>query len=415
MYKLTKEGEKYLNEGLPEYQLARLLQRPRRIAEVRNRVDNFSIALQWALKKRWVKKEGDVLTPLQKNPISEERRYLEQVYLNKAVPEAALMLLERRNLIERVREDVVKQAEKYVGKTITNLRPELIKTGYWKKVTLKPYNVTATGKKLYAGKRHPYNKFLADVKRTLVGLGFTEMTGPLIETEFWNFDALFQPQNHPSREWTQTYTLKQPQFGNLPRREIVNKVKAAHENGWKTGSTGWGYRWDPRKAARLMPRAHTTACSARTLAGNPHIPGKYFIVSRNFRPDVIDATHGAEFNHCEGIVLDASLNFRHLLGLLKLFAVEFAGAEKIKFVPDYYPFTEPSVQLSAFHPTMGWVELAGAGIFREELTAPLGIDVPVIAWGLGIDRLAMLKLNITDIRELFSQNLKWLREMPAVS
>ena len=116
-------------------------------------------------------------------------------------------------------------------------------------------------------------------------------------------------------------------------------------------------------------------------------------------------THGVEFNQTEGIVIDESLNFKNLLGVLKEFAVEFANAEKVKFLSDYYPFTEPSVQMSAKHPQLGWVELGGAGIFREELTKPLGVDVPVIAWGLGIDRLAMFKLGINDIRNLFSQNL----------
>jgi len=96
--------------------------------------------------------------------------------------------------------------------------------------------------------------------------------------------------------------------------------------------------------------------------------------------------------------------------MLKHFAIEIAGAEEVKFFPDYYPFTEPSVQISAKHPQLGWIELGGAGIFRPEITQTLGIDTPVMAWGFGIDRLAMFKLGIKDIRYLFSQDLKWLRE-----
>jgi len=140
------------------------------------------------------------------------------------------------------------------------------------------------------------------------------------------------------------------------------------------------------------------------------IPGKYFTIRRCFRPDVIDATHGVEFNQTEGIVIDQTLTFKNLLGILKQFAVEIAGAEKIRFYSDYYPFTEPSVQLSAKHPEMGWIEFAGAGIFRPELTLPLGVEEPVIAWGIGIDRLAMFKLGIKDIRNLFTKNLEWLRK-----
>jgi len=160
---------------------------------------------------------------------------------------------------------------------------------------------------------------------------------------------------------------------------------------------------------QLMPRAHGTCLSARTLASKPEIPGKYFAIARCYRPDVLDATHLIEFNQVEGIVIDESLNLRNLLGILEMFAKEIAGAKEVKFFPDYYPFTEPSVQLSAKHPEMGWIEFGGSGIFREELTKPLGIDVPVIAWGIGIDRLAMFKLGVNDIRYLFSYVLEWLR------
>ncbi|RLF85046.1 phenylalanine--tRNA ligase subunit alpha, partial [Thermococci archaeon] len=144
------------------------------------------------------------------------------------------------------------------------------------------------------------------------------------------------------------------------------------------------------------------------------IPGKYFAIQRVFRPDVLDRTHLIEFNQVDGFVVDESLTFKHLLGILKRFAVEIAGAKKVKFLPDYYPFTEPSVQMSAYHEELGWVEFGGAGVFREEMTKPLGIDVPVIAWGIGIDRLAMFKLGIDDIRYLFSYDLKWLREAKLV-
>ena len=163
-----------------------------------------------------------------------------------------------------------------------------------------------------------------------------------------------------------------------------------------------------------MPAAHGTAHSARQLIKGVETPGKYFAIARCFRPDVIDATHLIEFNQLEGFVVDENLNFRHLLGLLKEFAVKFAGAEDVKFFPDYYPFTEPSVQLSAKHPELGWIELGGAGMFRPEMLENLGIKGQAIAWGIGIDRLAMFKLGIKDIRQLFSQDLDWLRRKELV-
>ena len=409
MIKLTDEGRKYLEEGLPEIRLAKLLrEKSLGIQEAKEKVENFNIAVQWAKKNNWVEiKEGRLyLISFPKE--YEIEKALKDIAKGNEIEERLLKILKQRKLVEEEREDVFKRAEKLAGKEITHLTSELIITRAWKKVKFKPYNVEVPGKKIYPGKRQPYLRFISKIRRKLIELGFIEMVGPLVETEFWNFDALFQPQNHPARDWTSTYQLKTPRYGKLPRKEIVEQVKKAHEVG-VAGSRGWRYRWDPRKAMQLMPRAHGTCLSARTLASKPQIPGKYFAIARCYRPDVLDATHLIEFNQVEGIVIDESLNLRNLLGILEMFAKEIAGAKEVKFFPDYYPFTEPSVQLSAKHPEMGWIEFGGSGIFREELTKPLGIDVPVIAWGIGIDRLAMFKLGVNDIRYLFSYDLEWLR------
>jgi len=412
IWSLSAEGEKYLREGLPEVNLAKRLLKPLPIKEARNLVENFSIALQWAKKNGWVKIENGRITRTGGAVSSPLTRALSEISEGKAVPKEIEKILLKRKLITK-ETAAIRAAKKFIGKEINQLTPELIKTGLWKKAKFRPYNVGAEGKPAFPGKRQPYKQFLELVRRKLVELGFKEMRGHLVETEFWNFDALYQAQNHPSRDWTQTYRLKYPKTGSLPKE--AEKVKAAHENGWKTGSTGWGYRWDPSKAMRLMPRAHTTACSARQLASGVEIPGKYFTISRNFRPDVIDATHGAEFNQTEGIVIDPSLTFKNLLGILRDFAVEIGGCTgRVKFFTDYYPFTEPSVQLSAEHPELGMVEFGGAGIFRPELTEPLGVSEPVIAWGIGIDRLAMFKLGISDIRDIFSKKLDWMRNMRLV-
>jgi len=414
MYRLTEEGKLYLEKGLPEKNLIELLKKKRKlkIKEAESKIENFAIAIQWAKKNGWVMAvQGEI--ELIKEPESyPEELALSAVSEGKEISQEMVSVLINRKLIEREREDIIKVAEKSVGKEITNLTTELIKTGFWKKVKLKPYNVGVVGKKIYPGKRQPYQQFVSQMKKKLIEFGFKEMVGPSIETEFWNFDALYQPQNHPARSWAATYQLKEPKHGSIDKK-IAENVGKAHEKGI-AGSKGWGYRWDPRKAMQLMPRAHGTCLSARTLANKPDIPGKYFAIARCYRPDVLDATHLIEFNQAEGIVIDKSLTLRSLLGILEMFAKEIAGAEKVKFFPDYYPFTEPSVQLSAKHPEMGWIEFGGSGIFREELTKPLGIDVPVIAWGIGIDRLAMFKLGIEDIRYLFAYDLKWLRETKMV-
>jgi len=421
-YKLTEEGEEYLKKGLPERNLVKLLnslpEKSATIGEIVDRVKNFPIALKWALENNWVLKKEDKLTLLKIPEETEEEKGLKKIYQEKTVDEKILKVLIERNLVTRITE-VYRKTEEAIAKAgniIDKLTHDIIRTGLWKSRKFKPVEVGVVKrklemKKITLGKRQPYNRFLWQVRQKLVEMGFKEMTGPTIETEFWNFDALFQPQNHPARDWAQTYSLKYPKFGQLKLKKIVERVKATHENGWVTGGMGWQYRWDPRIAMQLIPRAHGTCLSARTLANKPKIPGKYFAIVRCYRPDIIDATHGVEFNQTEGIVFDESLTFKDLLGLLKTFAIEVAGAKKVKFLPDYYPFTEPSCQLSALHPDLGWIEFAGSGIFREELTKPLGIGVPVLAWGLGIDRLAMFKLDIKDIRYLFSQNLSWLRKV----
>lgn len=416
MYKLTEEGQSYLERGLPERRLLNLLDAPLELKDASKRIENFSIALQWAKKDGWVEIRGGRIHLVDKPKTFPQEEALKKVSKGEAVDKDILKVLVSRKLVKEVREDVLKRAEEFVintkGAEITQIPEELISTGLWTEVIdrAKPYNVESPGKRIHPGKRQPYQLFVGRVKRKLVELGFQEVIGPHIETEFWNFDALYQPQNHPARDWTSTYKLKYPKSGRLPDKKIVDQVRAAHENGWTTGSTGWKYKWDPKKAARLMPRAHGTCISARTLASGPKIPGKYFAIARCYRPDFLDATHLIEFNQAEGIVIDESLNLKNLLGILEIFAKEIAGAEKVKFLPDYYPFTEPSVQLSALHPDLGWIEFGGSGIFREELTKPLGIDVPVIAWGIGIDRLAMFKLGINDIRYLFAKDLDWLRD-----
>ncbi len=291
---------------------------------------------------------------------------------------------------------------------ISRLSPNMIRNGTWKDVKLKEYNLEVSPPAFYGGRKQPYAQFLDMVKRKLVGLGFQEMRGPLVELEFWNFDALFQAQDHSAREWSDVYRVANPKRGFLPKEKYVSLVQQVHEDGYDTGSKGWRYKWSPEKSARLVLRAHGTSVSARTLVDLP-VPSKYFSISRCYRPDTVDATHLSEFNQAEGIVTDPSITFRDLLGILTTFAVDVAESDNFIFRPDYYPFTEPSVELSVVDPNIGPVEFGGAGIFRPEVTRPFGVETPVIAWGLGIDRLFMVKHGITDIRELFSHKLEWLR------
>src|SRR3990172_2889543 len=292
---------------------------------------------------------------------------------------------------------------------ISQLTPQMLKEGSWEGKSFRKYNISLPPPRITPGRKHPYREFLDNVKYKLVAMGFEEMRGGLVENEFWNIDALYMPQFHPARDIHDVYYVKEPASSKEIEEPFKSRVSDAHYSGGDTGSRGWKYHFDIEKAKRLMLRSQGTAVSARTLAGNPKIPGKYFSIARCFRYEQVDATHAQDFFQIEGIVLGDDINFRTLLGLLELFALEIAKAKEIEFLPAYFPFTEPSVELHVKHPKLGWMELGGAGIFRPEVTIPLGVNVPVIAWGLGLDRMAMVALEIHDIRDLFSGDLDMIR------
>ena len=202
----------------------------------------------------------------------------------------------------------------------------------------------------------------------------------------------------------------------LPDKNLVKAVKEAHERGIK-GSKGWQYSWDEEQAKKLVLRTHTTCLSAQTLYALSKLPkeqrrGKFFAIGKNFRNETLDWNHGFEFNQTEGIVINEKVNFRHLLGYLQEFFRKM-GFEKVRFSPAYFPYTEPSVEINVWHPEKKvWLELGGAGIFRPEVTTPLlGIDIPVLAWGPGFDRILMDYYKIKDLREFYSNNITKLRNM----
>jgi phenylalanyl-tRNA synthetase alpha chain len=294
------------------------------------------------------------------------------------------------------------------GEEVGNLTPDMLKTGAWKTARFRRYNIDVPPTRVLPGRSNPYCVFLERLKDKLSSLGFEEFDGPLVETEFWNGDALFMPQFHSARDIHDVYSMKDPTHAREIEQPWLDQVAATHENGWKTGSRGWGYGFDREFTRRLILRSQGTVLSAKTL---PHakVPGKYFGVVRCFRYDRVDATHLADFYQTEGIVLGEEVNLRTLLGLLKMFAEEVAMAKEVKYVPGFFPFTEPSVEVHIKHPSLGWFELGGSGIFRPEVTEPLGVKVPVLAWGLGIDRMALTSMGLHDIRDLFSNSIEDVR------
>jgi phenylalanyl-tRNA synthetase alpha chain len=417
-YFLAKEGEKSLEEGMPENIFLEALTKlggEASFEELQKETllgrDAFTAALGINKRKAFIVISQGKVT---ETGVAKEQETFD--YGN-----ALRDIVDGNKIDEKIAKDLVLRGliEK---KNFTDRTISISSSGVEAKKLLKSkkvsrvYDVEAPVPKIFAGKKQPYQQFIKDLRKKMVELGYTEMKSTLVTHEFYHFDGLYQPQNHPARTWTDTYQLKQPTHGKLSNKKAVAAIKAAHEDGGKSSSKGWGYKWDQKTAEKLMPPAHGTGFDVMELCKPCKVPGKYFVITRCFRPDVLDATHLLEFNQLDCFVIGEDINFKHLLGQLELIAREIAGATKVKFFPDYYPFTEPSVQLSAYHPKVGWMEFAGGGVFRPEMLENLDYKkgVTAIAWGLGIDRLAMMKLGIKDIRNLFSQDLGYLREAKVI-
>lgn len=438
---LTNEGKEYIRRGLPEEHILDIVTEKENIsieelyniAKVRGidrKVVNIGIMHLARLGVVKINKGYVTLVKERLEEVKQDRRKFREFLSDLIVGKVALKDKERyikearrRKLIQIKRrsklmisitdsaKDMLNRGAVVVARLVTRLTPELITSGKWREVIIKPYDLSVEVPEVFPGRKHPYMEFLDQIREILVSMGFEEVKGPHIELEFWNFDALFQAQDHPAREIHDTFFLRRPRFGVVKDSELMEKVKRTHENGWITGSKGWRYKWNPKKALRLILRTQTTSVSVRTLriVGNRNY--KAFSLDRNFRPEALDATHSMEFYQCEGIVVGRNLNFRHLLGFLKEFSRRL-GLEKVKFKPAYFPFTEPSVEGYVFHPKLGWIEALPGGMFRPEVLAPLGIKYRVLAWGIGIDRLAMVVLGLDDIRDLFNLNIGFLRSRP---
>ncbi len=435
---LTEEGRYHAKEGLPERRLLQAvtemgdetpIEEAAQEAGLEGRV--LTVALGWLRRKGWATVEKNKLKILKAPRTASDQKLLKLLYekgmqsMEDLPPEMqdTVSTLKTRNLVEIERETLRELELTEAGwelvekgidlvKEVSQLTPELIRTGEWRDAKLRRFNVTAPGPATYPGKIHPLQQIIQRVKEAFLEMGFTEIRGPIVETAFWNFDALFQPQDHPAREMMDTFYMQEPKVGDLPEKKIVEAVAKTHEDGWITGSRGWEYSWSNKEASRLILRTHTTATTIRYLAEHKEPPVKVFSVDRVYRNERVDYKHTPEFHQIEGIVMDEKVTLRDLMGTLEEFYLKL-GLEKVQFWPGYFPYTEPSVQATAYVPELdSWIELCGMGIFRPEVLEPLGIKYPVLAWGGGLERLAMLKLDLDDIRFLYKNDLGWIRGTP---
>ena len=295
-------------------------------------------------------------------------------------------------------------------KQINQLNAELLRSGAWRDADIRPYDVGRAAQAVYGGKEHPLVSVFQQTRRVFLELGFSEITSPYVESSFWDFDALFQPQDHPARDMQDTFYIKKPAQAALPDEALVARVGATHEDGGATGSVGWRYRWKRELAERPVLRTHTTAATIRALAADPKPPRKVFIVGPVFRRETIDYKHLPVFHQVDGVIIDEQATFASLLGTLKAFYRKM-GFTRFQFRPAFFPYTEPSVEIFVWSERKkDWVEMGGAGMFRPEVTEPLGCTTPVLAWGLGLERLAMFRYELGAISELYRARLSWLKE-----
>lgn len=461
-YRLTEEGKYYVEKGLPERRALDFLmdKKGATIVEFKNLFHDekeANISTSWLLRKGWARfaeQDGEKVldpsgntawvppeVPIDKYPnVDVHEEFLtivldageieEDVSCNaiiKKIPEMKYSsaktlfhdLVKKRDSIAHTTEvkrkititDAGQEVVSHgisVEEEITQLTPELIRTGSWSECKFKTYDVNLPSKEDYPAKIHPYQRILDMMRRIFTEMGFAEIKGDLIQSAFWNFDALFVPQDHPAREMQDTFYLGVRKPLDVSE-EVIRNVKEMHEHGGTLNSTGWGGEWKKELGEELLLRTHTTTVTLGYLASHPEPPVKVFCIDRVYRRETIDPTHLPEFDQLEGIVMDKGVTFSNLLGLLSTFYNKM-GFPSIRFHPGYFPYTEPSVEVEVYMPEHGWLELGGAGIFREEVTKPVGVEYPVLAWGLGIGRLAMLSLGLTDIRDLYRSDIDWLRK-----
>ncbi|HJJ98783.1 MAG TPA: phenylalanine--tRNA ligase subunit alpha [Methanocorpusculum sp.] len=408
---LTEEGKKYAAEGLPERQILASIHGPT-LVEVLAKHPLARIGVGWALKKNWITNDKGIVAAVDNPPEGEDEAALK----HPDARTAGCKELVKRGLAEITKTVSWKISITPAGEEVAKAGPpegvgtlsrEQILSGEWRGLSLRRYSVYKRPKKIFGGRVHPNQQILDEIRALLFEMGFTELYGSIVQSAFWNFDSLYQPQDHPAREMQDTFHLAEEM--GLP--EGWEKIRDIHRTGGNTGSTGWGGEWSPEVARKCVLRTHSTSLSIQYLSTHPTPPVKAFSISRVYRRETIDPTHLPEFEQLEGIVMDKGLTFGHLLGFLKEF-FERLGFDSVRFRPGYFPYTEPSVEPEVWVDGLGWVELGGAGVFRKEVTAPWGIDCPVLAWGLGESRVSMLRMGLKDIRQLYHSDIDWIRATP---
>ncbi|KAF2093529.1 hypothetical protein NA57DRAFT_68998 [Rhizodiscina lignyota] len=449
---LTQEGRMIAEEGSHEYKVWEVVKSKGKIAikDLPKVVgaDTAKIGQGAAFKNKWIKKDGDSLLPVADSPKDTAREILADIQSTKSVADPKVFAdLKKRKLATtgKVITYNVRKGPKYAKEMVvevTDLTADMLANGSWQSANFKPYNFKALGAAQNSGALHPLMKVRAEFRAIFFNQGFVEMpTSRFVESGFWNFDALFVPQQHPARDQQDTFFISDPSKADMPREDPIgeaamdameggarllyqpkeprklvprdykkyfNDVKTVHQDGL-FGSTGYRYPFSEDESLRLVLRTHTTAVSTwclHRLAEDPR-PARYFSIDRVFRNETVDATHLAEFHQVEGVIADFGLTLGGLMRFMEDFFGKL-GLTNLRFKPAYNPYTEPSMEIFGYHIGLAkWVEIGNSGMFRPEMLEPMGLpkDLRVYGFGLSLERPTMIKYGVSNIRDLLGHKV----------
>ena len=394
---LGKNGVDSFEKGLPERRLLNLLTNgPRKLPDLQKELGFvFGPAMGLSRKNNWIETSSDEITLKTIPSILPGEKTLQQIGSG---------TLSKDQIDKIDLSELLKRPDFIIENIMTSKKISLTDSAKSIDVsnTSGAIDVESDVPELFVARTHPLKDTIDEIREIFVTLGFSEIFGNMTQSSFWNFDALFTPQDHPARELQDTFFLDDVSAKKIGTAEQIRNVSDSHKKNWR-------YQWDIHEARKMVLRTHTTCVTIKHLAENKPDEARIFSLGRVFRNEKVSYKHLVEFNQIEGIVVGKDANLRNLMGIQREFYKRI-GITKIKFWPTFFPYTEPSLQTMVYNEKLGkWIELFGMGIFRPEVTKPLGITKPVLAWGGGIERIAMLKYGLTDVREFYNNDLGWLR------
>ena len=399
IFSLGKNGIESLQQGLPERRLLDLLTNgSRKLSDLQKELGSvFGSAMGLSKKNNWIEISANQISLKEFPSLLPGEKTLKLINMDKRserdIDKNDLMTLLKRP--DFIIEDIIKTKE--ISLTDSAKSIELSESS-------RAIDVEAQVPEVYVARTHPLKDTIDEIREIFVRLGFSEIIGNMTQPSFWNFDALFTPQDHPARELQDTFYLENISAKKIGTSEQIRNVSESHKKNWR-------YQWDINEARKMVLRTHTTCVTIKHLAENKPDEARIFSLGRVFRNEKVSYKHLVEFHQIEGVVVGKNATLRDLMGIQREFYKQI-GITKIKFWPTFFPYTEPSLQTMVYNERLEkWVELFGMGIFRPEVTKPLGITKPVLAWGGGIERIAMLKYGLDDVREFYDNRLSWMRSV----